>query len=78
MAKSRIPPPGAPPEKRVSPPNMDRARRGILEVQQAVERMRVTVDDARQRLDRAYEELDEIRRKLPSRPDRRDPGSAAQ
>lgn len=60
------------------PADMDRARRGIIEVQEAVERMRITVEDARERLTQAHIELDEIRRKLPPRQGRDESGSAAQ
>ena len=80
MAKTLPARPGAPPlrGKDAPAPNLDRARRGIIEVQQAVERMRVTVKDARERLTQAHTQLDEIRRKLPERRGSGESGSAAQ
>lgn len=79
MAKNPPAFPGVPvPGKNVSVPSLDRARRGISEVQESVKRMRATVEDARERLTQAHVELDEIRRKLPPRPGRGDSGSAAQ
>ncbi len=79
MPKPPAPPSARPARGKNAPTTeLDRARRGIIEVQEAVERMRVTVEDARERLTRAHTELDEIRRKLPPRPDRDESGSAAQ
>ena len=80
MPKPPNAPPGARPPRGKTVPrtNLERAHRGIIEVQEVVERMRVTVEDARERLTRAHTELDEIRRKLPPRSGRADSGSAAQ
>ena len=52
-----VPPPGARPSRGGTAPapeiGRDRVHRGIIEVQEAVERMRITVEDARERLTRA-------------------------